>query len=85
MRGDTQEIVSARYSAVKDDPFALPRRAPVRSGKVAQYVAIALLTLIVTLQVVQAWKGPPGANLRYVAVARDFKDFYYAGGDARRR
>jgi len=50
-----------------------------------QYVAIAVLTAIMTLQVVQTWKGPTDPSRRYVDVARDFKAFYCAGATANAR
>ncbi|GAC1302561.1 MAG: hypothetical protein NVS2B3_19250 [Vulcanimicrobiaceae bacterium] len=51
----------------------------MKSPRAYALVAIAVLTLLLTLQVAQAWKGPSDAGSRDVNVARDFQAFYCAG------
>src|ERR1019366_6398442 len=52
--------------------------ADTRSRRI-QILAIAIMTLVITMQVLQAWKGSNDPTLRYANVAGDFRDFYCAG------
>jgi hypothetical protein len=72
-----QSIVNAS-AAPGASPTDSKAIADTRSRRL-QILAIAIMTLVISIQVLQAWKGSNNPALRYASVAGDFRDFYCAG------